>query len=57
VRRAAAAAGLDPVRYRGLSLRRGMVTVATAHGVSDARIMEHTGHRSRRLVQRYMNDG
>lgn len=56
VRRAAAAAGLDPVRYRGLSLRRGMVSAATAHGVSDAGIMQHTGHRSRRLVQRYMHD-
>ena len=57
VRRAATAAGLDPSRYRGLSLRRGMVTVATARGVSDERIMQHTGHRSRRLVQRYMHDG
>jgi integrase len=56
VRRAAAAAGLDPTRYRGLSLRRGMVGAATAQGVSDARIMRHTGHRSRRLVQRYMHE-
>jgi integrase len=56
VRRSAAAAGLDPARYRGLSLRRGMVAAATAQGVSDARIMEHTGHRSRRLVRRYMDE-
>lgn len=56
VRRAAATAGLDPVRYRGLSLRRGMVAAATAQGVSAARIMEHTGHRSRRLVRRYMHE-
>ncbi len=57
VRRAADAAGLDPARYRGLSLRRGMVAAATEHGVSDARIMAHTGHRSRRLVRRYMHGG
>jgi hypothetical protein len=56
VRRAATRAGLDPARYRGLSLRRGMVTAATEHGVSDARIMAQTGHRSRRLVRRYMLD-
>ncbi len=57
VRRAATRAGLDGDRYRGLSLRRGMVTAATEHGVSDARIMAQTGHRSRRLVRRYMLDG
>jgi integrase len=57
VRRAAGVAGLDPARYRGLSLRRGMVAAATERGVSDARIMAHTGHRSRRLVRRYMHAG
>jgi integrase len=57
VRRAATRAGLEATRYRGLSLRRGMVTAATEHGVSDARIMAQTGHRSRRLVRRYMLDG
>jgi integrase len=56
VRRSAAAAGLDPARYQGLSLRRGMVAAATAQGASDAGIMQHTGHRSRRLVRRYMHD-
>jgi integrase len=56
VRRSAAAAGLDPAPYQGLSLRRGMVAAATAQGASDDGIMEHTGHRSRRLVRRYMQD-
>ena len=56
-RRAAAGAALDPTRYRGLSLRRGTVAAATEHGASDAGIMAHTGHRSRRLVRRYMADG
>jgi integrase len=55
VRRAAAAAELDPARYRGLSLRRGVVPAATEHRVSDERIMAQTGHRSRRLVRRYMH--
>jgi len=54
VRRSAERAGLDPAAYRGLSLRRGMVAAATERGVSDQRIMAHTGHRSRRLVRRYM---
>lgn len=57
VRRSAAGAGLDPTRFAGRSLRRGMVAAATAQGASDAGIMEHTGHRSRRLVRRYMQDG
>jgi len=54
VQRAVARAGLDPARYSGRSLRRGMVLAATEHGVSEGRIMAHTGHRSRRLVRRYM---
>ncbi|HSO94640.1 MAG TPA: tyrosine-type recombinase/integrase [Acidimicrobiia bacterium] len=57
VRRSAGAAGLDPTPYAGRSLRRGMVAAAAAQGASDAGIMEHTGHRSRRLVRRYMQDG
>jgi site-specific recombinase XerD len=56
VRRSAAAAGLDPDRYCGLSLRRGMVVAATVQGATDDGIMQHTGHRSRRLVRRYMTD-
>jgi site-specific recombinase XerD len=56
VRRAAARAGLDGTRWSGRSLRRGMVLAATAHGASDEGIMAHTGHRSRRLVRRYMAD-
>jgi len=56
VRRAARGAALDPDRFRGLSLRRGTVVAATERGASDAGIMAHTGHRSRRLVRRYMAD-
>jgi integrase len=54
VQRAVARAGLDPARYSGRSLRRGMVLAATEHGVSAGGIMAQTGHRSRRLVRRYM---
>jgi len=54
VQRAVARAGYDPARYTGRSLRRGMVLAATERGVSEGRIMAHTGHRSRRLVRRYI---
>ncbi|HEV2310043.1 MAG TPA: tyrosine-type recombinase/integrase [Acidimicrobiia bacterium] len=54
VRRAAARASLDSTLFRGSSLRRGTVVAASEHGASDAGIMAHTRHRSRRLVRRYM---
>lgn len=54
VQRAAARAGLDAARYSGRSLRRGMVLAATQHGATERGIMAQTGHRSRRLVRRYM---
>lgn len=54
VRRAAAAAGLDPTRFQGLSLRRGMVSAAAEAGVSRRVIMRQTGHRSDRLVRGYV---
>jgi integrase len=56
VQRAAARAGLDPARYSGRSLRRGMVLAATEQGATEGGIMAHTGHRSRRLVRRYMQE-
>lgn len=56
VQRSVQRAGLDPTGYSGRSLRRGMVLAATEQGVSERRIMAHTGHRSRRLVRRYMRE-
>ncbi len=56
VQRSAARAGLDHARYSGRSLRRGMVLAATEQGASEGGIMAHTGHRSRRLVRRYMKE-
>jgi integrase len=54
IRRAATAAGLDPSRYTGLSLRRGMIGAAAENGASQRQIMVQTGHRSRRLVDTYI---
>ncbi len=56
VQRAVARADLDPTRYSGRSLRRGMVLAATEQGATEAGIMAQTGHRSRRLVRRYMRE-
>lgn len=56
VQRAVERAGLDGSRYSGRSLRRGMVLAAAEHGASERRIMAHTGHRSQRLVRRYMTE-
>lgn len=44
VQRAAKAAGLDPARYGGHSLRAGLVTTATRNGARVDRIMAQTGH-------------
>ena len=54
VRRAASGAGLDPTRFTGRSLRRGMVDAAAANGASRRLIMRQTGHRSDRLVRGYI---
>jgi site-specific recombinase XerD len=57
VKRAAAAAGLDPSRYAGHSLRAGLATAAAAAGVSERAIMAQTGHRSVQMVRRYIREG
>ncbi len=57
VKRAAAAAGLDPRRYAGHSLRAGLATSAAAAGVSERAIMDQTGHRSVTMVRRYIREG
>lgn len=51
---AAKAAGLDPSRYGGHSLRAGCATAAAAAGASDLAIMQRTGHRSLAMVGRYV---
>ncbi len=57
VKRAAEAAGLDPARYAGHSLRAGLATAAAQAGVSERAIMAQTGHRSVTMVRRYIRDG
>jgi short subunit dehydrogenase len=46
VKRAAQAAGYDPARFSGHSLRAGLVTTAAAAGVDERTIMEQTGHKT-----------
>lgn len=57
VKRAAQAAGLDPARYSGHSLRAGLATSAAAAGVTERIIMQQTGHKSERMVRKYIREG
>lgn len=57
VKRAARAAGFDPAEFSGHSLRAGFATAAAAAGASDRAIKKQTGHKSDRVLQRYIRDG
>lgn len=57
VKRAAEAAGLEPSRLSGHSLRSGLATAAAKAGKSERSIMAQTGHRSAQMVRRYIRDG
>ena len=57
VKRYAAAAGLDPARFAGHSLRAGLATAAAIAGASERSIMAQTGHKSVGMVRRYIRDG
>jgi integrase len=57
VKRAAEAAGLDPELFGGHSLRAGLATSAAAEGATERQIMQQTGHKSERMVRRYIRDG
>lgn len=54
VKRAAERAGLDPKEYAGHSLRSGFATTAARSGATDRAIMQQTGHKSRAMVDRYV---
>jgi integrase len=54
VQRLAKAAGLDPARYGGHSLRSGLATQSAANGASLSAIASQTGHHSLEMVQRYI---
>ena len=57
VKRRAKAAGLDPARYAGHSLRAGLATSAAAAGASERVIMSQAGHRPAAMVRRYIREG
>jgi site-specific recombinase XerD len=57
VKRTAKAAGLNPARYAGHSLRAGLATAAAMAGASERTIMAQTGHKSERMVRKYIRDG
>jgi hypothetical protein len=56
VKRAALRAGLDPAGYGGHSLRAGLATSAAIAGASYAEIKKQTGHKSDRVLERYIRD-
>ncbi len=53
VKRYAKAAGLDPDRFAGHSLRAGLVTQARKDGAPDHVIMQQTGHKSAQTLREY----
>ena len=57
IQRLAHTAGLDTKRFSGHSLRAGHATTAARAGVSERTIMRTTGHRSEKMVRRYIRDG
>ena len=57
VKDAAEAAGFDPARFSGHSLRAGLATSAASRGASERSIMAQTGHRSVTMVRRYIRAG
>jgi hypothetical protein len=52
-----AAAGYDPARYSGHSLRAGLATSAALAGVAAWRIRQQTGYASDAMLARYVRDG
>lgn len=57
IKRAAKAAGLDPEKYSGHSLRSGHCTQASRAGVAEHVIAQQTGHRSMSSLKRYIRLG
>jgi integrase len=57
IKERAAAAGFDPNRYSGHSLRAGFATSASQAGVPAWKIRQATGHASDAMLSRYIRDG
>jgi site-specific recombinase XerD len=56
IQRRARAAGLDPERFGGHSLRAGFATQAIRSGVSEIRAMRQTRHKSSSVFRRYVRE-
>jgi integrase len=56
VKASTGAAGLDPARYSGHSLRAGLVTQAAINGVQELAIMKQTRHKSSDMLRKYIRD-
>jgi site-specific recombinase XerD len=50
------AAGFDPKKYSGHSLRSGFATVAACSGADEKSIMTMTGHKTTQMVRRYIKE-
>jgi site-specific recombinase XerD len=50
------AAGFDPKKYSGHSLRSGFATVAAGSGADEKSIMTMTGHKTTQMVRRYIKE-
>ncbi|NYZ17979.1 tyrosine-type recombinase/integrase [Azospirillum sp. RWY-5-1] len=57
VKRAAAAAGLDPTAYAAHSLRSGFLTTGGREGIPLDLLMQLSGHKSHRVAARYFQAG
>lgn len=57
VKKCAEAAGLDPAKFAGHSLRAGLATAAAEAGVSERIIAAQTRHRSLPMLRRYIREG
>jgi integrase len=56
VKASSAAAGLDPTKYAGHSLRAGLVTQAALNDVPEYKIMRQTRHKSSDMVRKYIRE-
>lgn len=57
VKARAEAAGLDPARFSGHSLRSGLATSAASMGIEERHIQRQTRHRSVAVLRRYIRQG
>jgi hypothetical protein len=57
IKKAAERVGIDAASLAGHSLRSGLATTAARNGASGAPIMRQTGHRSVKMVRRYIREG